>query len=238
MADGLVFDEVSYDRGGQRLLRRQTFSVPSGGTLVVTGANGVGKSTLLYLAAGLIMPDVGSVLLNGHAPNLNQPSELIRCGVRRAFVFQQHGLVANLSALNNVALPLRYHADVLNLSEQDIIERSRSCLRKVGLGAPEIGQLPGRLSFGIRKRVAFARAMAIEPNFAYFDDPDTGLDREQADLVAEIMVRYRDNPSITMVVATNHRALIERLGLAVHELMAGRLVHELLDAIPDYAPLV
>jgi phospholipid/cholesterol/gamma-HCH transport system ATP-binding protein len=238
VADGLVLAEVSYERGRQRLIRRQSFGLPSGGTLVVTGANGVGKSTLLYLCAGLIAPAAGTISLNGHVASAHAPSELIRRGVRRAFVFQQRGLVANLSALDNVALPLRYHADELRLSEQDIVDRTQACLGKVGLDAPEINELPGRLSFGIRKRVALARAMAIEPNFAFFDDPDTGLDREKAELVADILVRYRDDPTITMVVATNHRALIERLGLEVHELIGGKLVRELLDAIPASAPLV
>jgi ABC-type transporter Mla maintaining outer membrane lipid asymmetry ATPase subunit MlaF len=232
VAEGLVLTNVSYRRGRIAILDRQSLTVPRGGTFVVTGPNGSGKSTLLHLCAGLIAPDQGDVRIGGHATDALHPSELVRRGVRRGFVFQQGGLVANLSALHNVGLPLRYHADVLSLSEEIIDDRARFCLGAVGVESPSIHALPGRLSFGIAKRVAFARAMAIEPNFAFFDDPDAGLDRENAEVVHEILVSYRNDPDVTMVIATNHRALIERLGGPVHELLNGRLLRQDLLTMP------
>jgi len=229
---GLSLRNVTYRRGELVVLDRQSHHVARGETLLVTGANGVGKSTLLYLCSGLIEPDVGDVRLDGKLVDPAQPSAMIRAGVHRAFVFQQGGLVANLSALHNVGLALRYHADVLGLSESIINERARFCLGAVGVESPDIHALPGRLSFGIRKRVAFARAMAIEPNFAFFDDPDAGLDRENAEVVHDILVSYRDDPKVTMVVATNHRVLLNRLDTPIHELVNGRLVRHQLDRLP------
>ncbi len=229
---GLELGGVTYRRGALTIVDAQSVIVPRGGTLIVTGANGSGKSTLLHLLAGLIAPDEGQVRIGGHEPDPFCPSDLVRRGVRVGFVFQQGGLVANLSALDNVGLPLRYHADALAVSEAIIQERARFCLGAVGIEGANLHALPGRLSFGIAKRVAFARAMAIEPNFAFFDDPDAGLDRENAEVVQEILVSYRNDPAITMVVATNHRVLIERLGCPVHELYDGRLVRLDLVTMP------
>ena len=224
MAEGLTLRAVTFRRGHVTVLLRQSLTVPRGGTLLVTGANGVGKSSLMQLAAGLVRPDEGEVHINGISADSAHPDELVGAGVRRAFVFQQGGLVANLSALNNVALPLRYHADTLGLTDAVIEDRARFCRGAVGIEGPPIHALPGRLSFGIAKRVAFARAMAIEPNYAFFDDPDAGLDHENAQVVQDILTSYRDDPGVTLVLASNHRALIERLGVPVHELVDGRLV--------------
>ncbi len=224
MADGLVLASVTFHRGPLVVLDGANVRLPRGGTLVVTGANGVGKSSLLQLCAGLVSPEAGEVTMDGISLEPHSAEELVRRGIRRACVFQQGGLIANLSALDNVALPLRYHADVLGLCEPMIEERARFCLGAVGVAPSSMLAQPGMLSFGIAKRVAFARAMAIEPNLALFDDPDAGLDRENAEVVEDILKSYRDDPSITMLVATNHRALIEHLGVTAHELVGGRLV--------------
>lgn len=236
---GLELRRVSFRRGQLAVLAGQSIAIPRGGSLVVTGANGVGKSTLIQLCAGLLRPQRGQVLLNGAQTSGVRPSTLMRRDVRRGCVFQQGGLVANLSALDNVGLPLRYHADLLGLSERVIDERARFCLGAVGVESPDIHALPGRLSFGIRKRVAFARAMALEPNFTFFDDPDAGLDFENAEVVHEILISYRDDPTVTMVVATNHRALLEQLDLPLYELMDGRLIaHQDLLTSPPPRSLV
>ncbi|MSP24973.1 MAG: ATP-binding cassette domain-containing protein [Myxococcales bacterium] len=224
VADGLVLAKVTCHRGPVVVLENASLRVPSGGTLVVTGSNGAGKSTLLQLCAGLLVPQSGTVSVDGIPLEPARAEMLVRRGIRRACVFQQGGLIANISALENVALPLRYHADFLGLSETTIEERARFCLGAVGVEPASMSALPGTLSFGIAKRVAFARAMAIEPNLACFDDPDAGLDRENAEVVEDILMSYRNDPSITMVIATNHRALIERLGVAPHELVGGRVV--------------
>lgn len=232
MTGGLVLRGVTLRRGGVTVLRDQDVSVPPGGTLVVTGGNGVGKSTLLQVMAGLVPVDRGAVRIGGVAPDPRRPDALVAHGIWRGCVFQQGGLVSTLTALDNVGLPLRYHADGLGLSGAVIEERSRFCLGAVGVGEPEASTLPGHLSFGVRKRVAFARAMVVEPNFAFFDDPDAGLDRENSEVVHEILLSYRNDPAVTMVVATNHRVLLETLNCPVHELVDGALCLQDLHTMP------
>jgi len=113
---GLVLEHASFRYGTIWVLLETSLHVSPGETLVVTGDNGVGKSTLLYLLAGLLPATTGRVLFDGHTPNVSRPSDLVRVGVRRGFVFQHGGLFANLTALDNVLLALRYHADVLQTS--------------------------------------------------------------------------------------------------------------------------
>jgi phospholipid/cholesterol/gamma-HCH transport system ATP-binding protein len=221
---GLVLTNVTFAYGGVLVLDDESLVLPRGGVLVVTGENGVGKSTLLYLCAGLVAAQSGSVTLDGHRPDVLHPSVLFRQGVRRGFVFQQGGLMSNLTALGNVALALRYHADVIGIGDDEIDRRARAALDRVDVARGDFFSLPSHLSFGVRKRVALARAIALEPNFMFFDDPDTGLDAESADLVADILVQCRDDLGVTMVVATNHRSLLERLASPPLELAGGKLL--------------
>lgn len=198
--------------------------VPQGETLVITGENGVGKSTLLYLLGGLLPATSGHVLLDGHEPSVSRPSDLVRQGVRRGFVFQHGGLFANLSALENVLLALRYHADVLGLDDSAVSMRGRETLRELRVAQADLHTLPAHLSVGVRQRVSLARALAIQPNFVFLDDPDQGLDEGTRELVLDLLVRLRDERKMTVVLTTTDPAVVERLGVRVMRLEQGRLV--------------
>ena len=224
MPEGLRLVDVSLRYGDLTVVDDESHHVPVGGTLVVTGENGVGKSTLLYLCAGLLAASAGVVTLDGHRPDVLHPSTLFRQGVRRGVVFQQGGLLANLSAFANVALALRYHADVLGLTEDGCEERARAALDELEVDRAALHALPAHLSMGVRKRVAMARALALEPNFLFFDDPDAGLDADNAAVVGDLLIRYRDDARVTMLVVTNHRVLLARLDVPPHELTKGKLL--------------
>jgi phospholipid/cholesterol/gamma-HCH transport system ATP-binding protein len=221
---GIALRSVTFRYPRADVLVNASLEIPKGGTCVVTGANGSGKSTLLYICAGLVSAERGAVSIGGHKPDPVHPSDLTRRGVRRGFVFQEGGLISSMNALANVALPLRYHADLIGLSLGDIEKRAKAALDRVRLSTNQMYEIPGHLSFGVRKRVALARAIAIEPNFFYFDDPDVGLDPKTAALVHEILCGYRDDPEVTMVVATNRDILVDRLGVPGYVLLGGRLI--------------
>lgn len=224
MTPGLVLDHAAFSYGDLVVLRPTSMEVSRGSVVVVTGDNGVGKSTLLYVCAGLLPVTGGHVLLDGHAPDPQRPSTLFRAGVRVGFLFQNGGLLANQTALANVTLALRYHADVLELSARDVDRRARAALGEMRVAQTDMHALPAHLSFGMRKRVALARLIALQPSFVFFDDPDTGLDAQTLALFHEILLRYRDDPAVTMIVATNHQLLLRRLGVEPLVLRAGRLV--------------
>lgn len=222
--DGLVLSRACFAYGSLGVLLDASLEVPQGGVAVIAGENGVGKSTLLYLAAGLVPASSGTVTLSGHKPDPDLPSALFRAGVRCGFLFQNGGLLSNLSALANVTLALRYHADVLELDAAGINERARTSLETCRVPQADLHALPAHLSFGLRKRVALARALAIDPNFVFLDDPDTGLDVPSLDLFHEIIGRLRDDPRVTLLVASNHDELVRHLGVRPLELVEGRLV--------------
>jgi phospholipid/cholesterol/gamma-HCH transport system ATP-binding protein len=194
--------------------------------LLVTGDNGVGKSTFLHVCAGVLKAETGRVLFNGHQASVSKPSELLRHGVRRGVVFDGGGLLSNISALANVTLGLRYHADLFGLDEREIVRRSKDALTELRVAPADFHALPAHLSVGVRKRVSIARALVQKPNFAFFDDPDAGLDATTRDVVYAILERLRDDPELTMVVTTSSRMLTERLGPAFRcvELVDGLLV--------------
>jgi phospholipid/cholesterol/gamma-HCH transport system ATP-binding protein len=226
MKDGLWLEDAAFRYGELWVLRETELHVPPGRTVIVTGDNGVGKSTLLYLCAGLLNATSGHVWLDGHPAIATKPSELTRQGVRRGFVFGQGGLLSNLSALANVTLALRYHADVFGLDEEDLNARAREALAELRVAQSDFHTLPAHLSGGVRKRVAIARALAVNPNFVFLDDPDAGLDSVTRNLVYDRLEKFRDNSTMTVVIATNSRPLIDRLGIHPLELAHGHLLPE------------
>lgn len=223
-APGLELERTTFRYGDLWVLRETTLALPGGGTLLVTGDNGVGKSTLLYLCAGLLPATSGRVLLGGEPPNLARPSDLVRKGVRRGVVFYSGGLLSNTSVLGNVTLALRYHADLFGLDDAAIDRRARDLLTELRVAQTDFHTIPAYLSVGVRRRVSLARSLAIEPNFLFFDDPDANLDRLTKQLVYELLERVRDDPKVTLLLTTASRELIERLGVPCRELAHGYLL--------------
>jgi phospholipid/cholesterol/gamma-HCH transport system ATP-binding protein len=128
-----------------------------------------------------------------------------------------------MNVLANVAIALRYHADILGIDVHEVERRALAALDRVNIKSEDYYTLPSHLSFGVRRRLALARAIALEPNFFFFDDPDVGLDPNTAALVHEILCGYRDDPNVTTMVATNRDILIERLGVPTYTLETGQL---------------
>ncbi len=223
MQAGLVLEKASFRYGTLWVLLETTLAVAPGETLIVTGENGVGKSTLLYLLGGLLTATTGRVLFEGHEPSLSRPSDLVRHGVRRGFVFQRQALFANLSALDNVLLALRYHADVLGLDDAAVLRRGRETLRDLRVAQADLHALPAHLSLGVRQKVSLARALAIDPNFVFLDDPDQGLDEGTREFVLDYLTTLCADKRRTIVLTTTDPEVVRRLNVRVLRLDQGRL---------------
>jgi phospholipid/cholesterol/gamma-HCH transport system ATP-binding protein len=220
---GVTLDRVHFSYNEKEILSGISWEIHQGQGAVITGSSGCGKSTFLQIAAGLLPTSRGSVLLAGHPVQSLLPSERIRRGLRTGFVFQDGGLFSNMDAYANVSLALDYHRDVIGLDDAGVISRTEEALETAQISKSHWRELPAHLSFGDRKRLALARAIALRPNFFFFDDPDVGNDQVTAKITYQILHELRDDPEITLIIATNRSNLIDRLGVPGFRLEKGDL---------------
>lgn len=222
---GITLDRVSFGYDDVLLMSELSFELDAGRNAIITGGSGAGKSTFLQVAAGLLPPTHGAVLLAGHPLRALLPSERVARGLRTGFVFQEGGLLANLTVFANLELALLYHQDVLELDDRGITQRVEEALEAAQIRRDNWQTLPAHLSYGDRKRLALARAIALRPNFFFFDDPDVGMDQKTARVTHQILCELRDDPDVTLLVATNRSVLIERLGVPGYRLLDGKLTN-------------
>ncbi len=203
--------------GWLTILDDVSFEVDAGGTVAVVGASGSGKSTLLGLLAGLDVPSSGRVEVFGE--DLFAMDEDTRANWRSrnlGFVFQSFQLLPQMSALENVMLPLEL------AGASRIVERARRLLERVGLGE-RLGHYPRTLSGGEQQRVALARAFATEPRLLFADEPTGSLDVATGERIIDLLFTLNREAGATLVLVTHDDALASRCSRRI-TLAAGRLV--------------
>ncbi len=182
------------------VLKGVNLKIEKGLITVVLGVSGGGKSVLLKHLIGLLKPDRGEIWLDG--VNLTQLTEVEFNAVLRRFavLFQGGALFDSLTVFDNIAFPLR---ERLGLKESEIPQRVESLLRQVGLFS--MGwKMPDQLSGGMRKRVALARALALTPEYMFYDEPTTGLDPITSDTIANLIIKtHRENRLTSFVISHN-----------------------------------
>ncbi|HXF80289.1 MAG TPA: ATP-binding cassette domain-containing protein [Usitatibacter sp.] len=203
--------------GGQEALRGVTCEVAGGEIVAVTGHSGAGKSTLLKLAAGIERASTGTVVVQGQ--NLGALGETALATLRRriGFVFQDHKLLFDRNAYDNVALPLR----VAGFARDEIGRRVRAALDKVGLLAREKA-MPVALSGGEQQRLCIARAIVNRPAILIADEPTGNLDADYARAILELFQSFH-RVGVTVMLSTHDESVIERLGCRRIALAAGTL---------------
>jgi cell division transport system ATP-binding protein len=192
--------------GGHEALRHVSLEVAAGEMVAVTGHSGAGKSTLLKLAAGIERASSGTVVVNGQ--NLGALGETALAVLRRriGFVFQDHKLLFDRSAFDNVALPLR----ITGLPREDTTRRVRAALDKVGLLAREKA-MPVALSGGEQQRLCIARAIVNRPSVLIADEPTGNLDADYARAILDLFMSFHQ-VGVTVLLSTHDEASLGQLG--------------------------
>jgi phospholipid/cholesterol/gamma-HCH transport system ATP-binding protein len=236
---------LSFGYDERRILDDVSFTVPRGKVTALMGASGGGKTTVLRLIGGQIRPQRGELLFDGR-----EVARLDRLGLyeirrRMGMLFQFGALFTDLSVFDNVAFPLREHSGLPEHLVRDIVLMK---LNAVGLrGARDL--MPSQVSGGMARRVALARAIALDPDLVMYDEPFAGLDPISLGTAAQLIRRLNDTLGITSIVVSHDLEETFRIADRVIVLANGRiaaqgtpeevrhsdnpLVHQFVNALPD-----
>jgi len=206
--------------GERTVLDNINFTVKRGETFVILGGSGCGKSTLLRNLVGLMRPHSGHILVNGQDITAMSDAERVEVRKKLGMCFQGSALFNSMSIADNVALPLREHT---KLEESTIDIMTKIKLELVGLGGFE-DYLPAELSGGMKKRAGLARAMAMDPEVIFYDEPSAGLDPIVAAGLDTLIRKMQSTFNLTSVVVTHEMASVRLIADRVLMLLAGKVV--------------
>jgi phospholipid/cholesterol/gamma-HCH transport system ATP-binding protein len=214
----IQFQDLYKAFGNNQVLAGLTLEVRDGETMVIIGYSGTGKSVALKHIVGLLQPDAGDVIVDGHAISTIERAALNVLRRDIGYVFQFAALFDSMTVADNVAIGLRRQ----RLSDEEIDERVAEALAVVDLtGAGEL--YPAELSGGMRKRVGIARAIALRPRYILYDEPTTGLDPVTSAVIDRLMVRTRERLGVTGVVVTHDMRSAYAVGDRIAMLYEGRI---------------
>jgi phospholipid/cholesterol/gamma-HCH transport system ATP-binding protein len=199
-----------------------SLGVEEGESLVVIGASGTGKSVLLKHIVGLLKPDSGEVWFDGQRVDTMTDRELVAVRKQIGFLFQMGALFDSLTVEENIGFPIVEHTRKTPAEISRIVDEK---LRMVGL--PEVRKkMPAELSGGQRKRVALARAIALDPRLILYDEPTTGLDPIRSDVINELIIKLKREIRVTSVVVTHDMHSAFRVGDRIVMLDKGKTIFD------------
>lgn len=206
--------------GPKQILRGLDLEVEEGETVSLVGFSGAGKSVTLKHIAGLLMPDRGSVVVDGkEVPKLSR-NDLFRMRLDMGYVFQFAALFDSMTIGDNVAMGLRQKG---GMSEKEIQARIAESLARVGLEGFE-RRMPAELSGGQRKRAGLARAIAYRPKYLLYDEPTSGLDPVTTEVIDRLIIKMREDLGVTSLVITHDMKSAYTISDRIAMLFEGRVV--------------
>ncbi len=207
--------------GKNHVLRGLDLGIRRGESLVILGGSGTGKSVLLRHLVGLIKPDTGTVEVDGVDVNQLSRKKLYQFRRRFGMSFQEGALFDSMSAFENVAFPIRRMER--NLTQKEVKKRVEECLDMVGM--PTVGHLmPSEMSGGMRRRVGFARSIALKPEILLFDEPTTGLDPIMTSVINDVIRGLSVQLHTTTITITHDLTSARTIADRVAMLYLGKVI--------------
>lgn len=195
----ITFQNISKSFGPKHVLRDVSIEVEPGEVFFVIGQSGAGKSVLVKHLVGLLKPDSGSIYLDGVEITHLSERDFYPIRKRCAMVFQNSTLFDSMTLIENVILPIRKHLDV---SLKQAREMAMEKLRLVGMHI-YAERYPADFGDGMRKKVAIARALTLDPEYIIFDEPTTGIDPISAAMVDKLIRHLSDHVGVTSIVISH-----------------------------------
>lgn len=203
----------------KHVLQGVNLHVERGETMVVIGGSGSGKSVLIKHVIGLLMPDEGSIVVDGVDISHLSENDMNELRKKYGMLFQGAALFDSMTVWENVGFSLMQHT---RLSKEEIKEKAKQKLEMVGLKGVE-DLMPSELSGGMRKRVGLARAIAIEPQIMLYDEPTTGLDPIMADAINDLIIEMKKRLNVTSIAITHDMVSAYKIADKIAMLYEGRI---------------
>ncbi|HET7396740.1 MAG TPA: ATP-binding cassette domain-containing protein [Gammaproteobacteria bacterium] len=211
---------LKYRRGEKLIFDRLNITIPRGKITAIMGPSGTGKTTLLRMMTGQVLPDRGRVIVEGRNIARLDGDELYELRKSMGFLFQNGALFTDYNVFENVAFPLREHT---KLQERLIHHVVLMKLQAVGLrGAWSM--MPGEMSGGMARRVALARAIAMDPKIIFYDEPFTGLDPISMGVIVRLIRVLNDSLGLTSVIVSHDVAEVSSVSDQSYLISNGKVV--------------
>lgn len=224
----IVLKNVTKKFGGKVVLDNVSLAIEKGKTTVVIGPSGCGKTVLIKHLIVLLRPNTGEVYFNDlRIDNLGE-SDLNKVRTHYGFLFQGGALFDSLSVAENILFPIRQHSRITNWAQVEDLVKTK--LAMVGLDGFQ-NYYPANLSGGQRKRVALARAIALNPEVVLYDEPTTGLDPIHSDVISELILKLQRELGVTSVVVTHDMTMAYKVADRIIMLHNGKIIA---DGNADY----
>jgi len=211
---------LKFYRGARAICGGIDMDFPRGGVTAIMGPSGTGKTTLLKLIGGQLTPDAGTIEVDGQNVHALSTSSLYRLRMRMGMLFQSGALLTDLTVFDNVAYPLREHT---RLNPSMIRKLVLMKLEAVGLRGAR-GLMPSELSGGMARRVALARAIALDPMMIMYDEPFTGQDPISMGVLVQLIRRLNDAADISSIVVSHDVAEASEIADLIYVISDGRVV--------------
>ncbi len=221
MSDHIIeIDDVCYSRRQTRIFDHATLGIQRGKVTAIMGPSGTGKTTLLSLMTGQICPDSGNVAIEGVSVTALSEKGLYALRRRMGMLFQSGALMTDLNVFENVAFPLREHTQLPESLIRTVVLLK---LHSVGLrGAAKL--MPAQLSGGMARRVGLARAIVMDPEIIFYDEPFVGLDPISVGVISRLIRTLNDTSNLTSVVVSHDQDIVFTMADHVCMIAGGKMI--------------